>query len=93
MFQIKKLEQKIDKINEILQKSNLRELSYILGNKKQMFFRNIIAGIGRGVGIGIGVTVVTAIILILLRNIVKLNIPVIGNYIADIIEIVEQKQY
>ena len=89
----RKLGQKIDKLNEILEKASIRELSYILGNRKQIFFRNLMAGIGRGVGIGIGVTLVTAIIIILLRNIVKLNIPVIGNYIADIIEIVEQKQY
>ena len=89
----RKLNEKLDQINDVLQKSNLNELTYILGNKKQIFFRNFMAGIARGVGIGIGVTAITAILVILLQNIVKLNIPVLGNYIADIMEIVEQKKY
>ena len=74
-------------------KANLSELVYILGNRKEIIIRNIWAGIARGVGIGIGVTIVTAIIVWLLQKIVKLNIPIIGEYIADIIDIVQQKRY
>ena len=50
------------------------------------------AGIFRGVGIGIGVTIITAILVIILQKIVKLNIPIIGEYIADIVEIVERSR-
>ena len=46
----------------------------------------------KGIGIGIGFTILTAILLIMLQKIVTLNIPVIGDYIADIVEIVESKQ-
>ena len=87
----KKIEKKIDKIIKTLEKSNIVELSYILGNKKEIIKRNLIAGISRGVGIGIGVTLITAIIVYLLRRIIMLNIPVIGDYIADIIAIVENR--
>lgn len=45
----------------------------------------------KGIGIGIGFTILTAILLIILQKIVTLNIPVIGDYIADIIKIVESK--
>lgn len=55
--------------------------------------RNLIAGIFRGIGIGIGVTIITAILVIILQKIVTLNIPVIGEYIADIVEIVEKSRY
>lgn len=88
----KKINKKIDKINESLEKSNIIELSYIMGNKKEILKRNLIAGISRGVGIGIGITVVTAIIVYLLRKLIMLNIPVIGDYIADIVEIVEKSK-
>ena len=47
------------------------------------------AGIFRGVGIGIGFTIITAILIIILQKIVMLNIPIIGEYISDIIEIVK----
>lgn len=88
----KKLNKKIDKINKTLERSNIIELSYIIGNKKEILKRNLIAGISRGVGIGIGITVVTAIIVYLLRKLIMLNIPVIGDYIADIVEIVEKSR-
>ena len=88
----KKINEKIDKINNILERSNIIELSYLIGSKKEILKRNLIAGIARGVGIGIGVTVVTAIIILLLRRLIMLNIPVIGDYIADIVEIVERSR-
>lgn len=87
----KRIEKKIDKINKILEKSNIIEISYILGNKKEILKRNLIAGLSRGVGIGIGITVITAIIVFLLRRLIMLNIPVIGDYIADIVSIVENR--
>lgn len=88
----KKLNEKIDKISKNLEKANIIEFSYIMGNKKEILKRNLIAGISRGVGIGIGITVVTAIIVYLLRKLIMLNIPVIGDYIADIVEIVEKSK-
>ena len=87
----KRIEKKIDRIINALEKSNIIELSYILGNKKEILKRNLIAGVSRGIGIGIGVTIVTAIIVYFLRRLIMLNIPVIGDYISDIVEIVENK--
>lgn len=89
---LRKINKKIDKINKMLEKSNIIELSYIIGNKKEILKRNLIAGISRGVGIGIGVTIITAIIIYFLQKLIKLNIPVIGDYIADIVEIVERSR-
>ena len=87
----KRIEKKIDRINKILEKANIVEISYILGNKKEILKRNLIAGIARGIGIGIGITIITAIIVYLLRKLIMLNIPVIGDYIADIVSIVENR--
>lgn len=87
-----KLSKKIDKLNYILTKNNVIELAEMLGNKKEIFIRNILAGIGKGIGIGIGVTILTAILIYLLQKIVKLNIPIIGEYITDIVEIVEKNR-
>ena len=86
------LEYKLDKLNNILQKNNILELSDLLGNTKKLFFRNFLAGISRGIGIGIGVSILTAILIYILQYIVKLNIPIIGQYISDIAEIVEQNK-
>ncbi|MBP3255740.1 MAG: hypothetical protein J6M60_04555 [Clostridia bacterium] len=83
---------KIDNLNQKLLDSNIEDMATLLGNRKKLFFTNLVAGISRGVGIGIGVTIITAILVLTLQKIVTLNIPVIGEYISDIVEIVE-KQY
>ena len=92
MFRSKKIDEKVDKIIEKLEKSNIEDWSYIIGNKWAILGKNLLAGISRGIGIGIGVTVITAILVLILRHIVALNIPVIGEYISDIVEIVEKSR-
>ena len=88
---VESLNSKIDKINHVLEKNQMKDLIEILGNTKQVLLRNFFSGIFKGIGIGIGVTLITAIIVVILQKIVTLNIPVIGDYIVDIIEIVKNK--
>ncbi len=89
---VKELNRKLDNINYILSKNHVLDLVELLGNRKELFFRNLWSGVAKGIGIGIGVTVITAILVILLQKIVTLNIPVIGEYIADIVDIVERSR-
>lgn len=86
------LNRSIEDLKNIIEKGNIVELIYILGNRKEIIIRNLLAGISRGVGIGIGVTLITAILIGILRKIVTLNIPVIGEYISDIVEIVQKSR-
>ena len=87
----KELINKIDKINYILSKNEILDLMELLGNSKKFLFRNFLSGIIKGIGTGIGFTILTAIIIIILQRIVTLNIPVIGKYISDIVEIEKSK--
>ena len=83
------LNQNIERLLKFLEKKDIEQLVYILGTKKEIAKRNFIAGIFRGMGIGIGVTIITAIIIYFLQRLVRLNLPVIGKFISDIVEIVE----
>ena len=89
---IKILNEAINSLSKNLEQMNILEWTYILGSKKEIIKRNLIAGIFRGIGIGIVVTVITALLVMLLQKIVTLNIPIIGEYIADIVEIVEKSR-
>lgn len=86
----KKINEKIDSISEKLEKTRIVEISYIMGSKKEIIKRNLLAGISRGVGVGIGLTIISAVLVYLLQKIIKLNIPVIGDYISDIVSIVQK---
>ncbi len=96
MFKRTKMEkilvENLEKINKTLARNNVLELVELLGDKKKLFVRNLITGIFKGIGIGIGVTVITAILIILLQKIVALNIPVIGEFISDIVDIVQNSR-
>ena len=90
MFKMKKiLNKNIENLLESFQRSNIEEILYLMGSKKEIAKRNFIAGIFRGIGIGIGVTIISALIIYLLQKIVRWNLPIIGKYIHDIVEIVE----
>ena len=96
MFKRNKIEklllENIDKLNRSLQKNNFLDLVELLGDRKKLFIRNFSSGIFKGIGIGIGVTLITAILIILLQKIVTLNIPVIGEFIGDIVDIVQNSR-
>ena len=83
----------MDKIISIFEQRNLQEICFILGDRKEIAKRNFIAGIFRGIGIGIGVTIITAILIVILNKIVTLNIPIIGEYISEVVEIVKRNNY
>lgn len=86
---IKRFIDNIEKLNKIMEKSRIAELTELLQSKRKIFVRNLIAGISKGLGFSIGFYVITAILIYLLQYIVRLNIPVIGKYISDIVDIVE----
>lgn len=89
---LEKLMKNLDELNLVLTKNNLIDLAEILGNRKEMLIRNLIAGIAKGIGIGIGFSILTAMLIILLQKIVTLNIPIIGEYVSDIVDIVERNR-
>ena len=89
-FRIKNiLNSNIERLINQLEEKNVEEIIYLIGNKKEIAKRNLIAGIFRGIGIGIGVTIITSLIIYFLQKLVRLNLPIIGKYIYDIVEIVE----
>ena len=83
------LTKSIDKLNSILNRKNILELYELLGNRKELLKRNLLSGIFKGIGVGIGFYLLTAVLFLILQKIVKLNIPVIGQYLADLLELAQ----
>lgn len=84
-----KLQETIDS----MEKSNVAEYVEFLKNPKRLMFMNFLGGITRGFGIAVGATLAGAVFLSILARIARLNLPLIGNYVADIMEIVRRRVY
>ncbi len=83
----------IDKIEELAQnmeKYNIAEYIQLLNDPKRFFWVNFIGGVVRGVGIAVGMTILGAILIYFLQQIVVLNLPLIGDFIAEIVKIVQE---
>jgi hypothetical protein len=72
-----------------MEKFKLVDYIYYLEHPRKMFLANFIGGLARGVGIAIGFTLLGAIIIYLLQAAVKLNLPVIGKFIGEIMRIAQ----
>ncbi|MEO0072119.1 MAG: DUF5665 domain-containing protein [candidate division WOR-3 bacterium] len=68
----------------------ITDLISFLKNPTRLFFLNFLAGLGRGFGFALGFTVLAAIVIYLLRRAV--SVPVLGNYIAKILEFIESQR-
>jgi len=84
-----KLHRQIDTIANHLERAQLAEYVQLLNSPRKLIMTNLLAGVARGVGIAIGVTIFSATIVYVLRQIGALDLPIIGHYIADLVETVQ----
>lgn len=82
---------KIEELNESLEKASIAEYVELYRRPKRLLYLNFLAGIVRGFGIAIGFTVVGALFLYGLGKIAALNLPVVGEFIAEMTRIVQNE--
>ncbi len=84
---IDKIEKKIDDLSQSLDKSRIREYAEIVSSPKKLIYLNFMAGLAKGFGSAIGFTMLAAIVAYILHSWV--NLPLIGQYIAKLLDIIE----
>lgn len=82
---------KIEKVAMMLERAKFGEYVDMMSSPKKLIRRNFIAGLSRGFGMAIGFTVLGAIALYFLQRLVMLNLPFFGNFIAEIVKIVQDR--
>lgn len=80
--EVKRLNSRLDKIADSLEKSEFKDILENYTDPKKRIITNLMAGVSRGLGLSLG----TFIVLGLLGYIISLflNVPVIGDYLAEI---------
>lgn len=83
------MRERLEKLTFAIEKMNLAEYTNLLQNPWRLLWVNFLAGSARGLGIGFGFAVLTALLLYVLRGLMVANLPLIGDFIATIVRIVE----
>ena len=78
----------LERLILIIERSRIREYMMLTDSKRRLFLINFVAGLGKGFGQAIGFTILAGLVLYLLSAWV--NLPVIGEFIAKLINIVDQ---
>ena len=85
-----KIEKKVDELSESMERNKIREYVDLMDNKKRLLFINFIIGLARGFGMAVGFTILGALAIYVLRMIIDLNLPLIGDFIAELVRIVQE---
>ena len=68
-----------------LEQSKIAEYMDYLSNPRRLIRMNFLMGLARGFGFAVGLTVLSALIIYILQMVIRLNVPVISKFIADIL--------
>lgn len=88
-YTLNSLGEKLDETILMLEQANIAGYVELLRNRRRLLYTNLLSGIARGVGIGIGFLVFATALIYLLQALGALNLPIIGDFIAEIVKIVQ----
>lgn len=80
-----RLEERVDKLAGILERMRLDEYLDHVSNRRRLVWNTVLFGMMRGLGFAIGFTVLGAALMVILSRLAVNNIPVIGEFLADVL--------
>lgn len=83
------LVKKVDEMSLKMEKMKFVDYVYFIEHPRKMLWANFINGLARGFGIAVGFTILGAVAIYILNEIVKINLPYIGQFVSEIVKIVQ----
>ncbi len=88
---IETLLRKLEKVASAMEKASVVEYIELYHHPWRLMYLNFLGGIVRGFGLAVGFTIVGALFLYLLGRVAALNLPIVGEFIAEIARIVQEE--
>lgn len=82
---------RLARLSARLEKLDLAGYMNLLNNPRRYILVNFAGGVFRGLGFALGATLLAALLLYLLQRLVVLNLPLIGDFIAELVRIVHEQ--
>lgn len=90
--EVKRLNKRLDQIADTLERAEFKDILENYSSTKRRIMSNLTAGIARGLGLTLGTVVILALLAWLLSFLVQLNLPVIGDFIAELLGYIKMSQ-
>lgn len=82
---------RMDEYLHAMERLQLPEYIRYLDDKKRMMRNQFLGGVARGVGMAVGFTILGAILIMFLQRLAQRNLPVIGEFLAQVVTIVQRR--
>ncbi len=86
---IKALRDEIKELSYNLERMKLAEYVELLNKPWRLLYINFISGLARGLGIAVGFSLLGSLILYILQRLVVLNLPLVSDFIATLVHLVQ----
>lgn len=86
-----KLAERMEKLVGTLERMRLDEYVEFVSNRKKLIWQSILFGMLRGFGFMLGFTVLGAVVVVILSNMVVDNIPLIGDFLAEVVNAIQAR--
>ena len=81
-----RLKRQVDRLESM----NMEQYMLYITDTRRYLWRNFTAGIARGLGGAVGFTILGAIVAAVLSRLTLENVPLIGGFLAEIVDAVQQ---
>jgi len=88
---LERLTDRLDTLALKLEKMKIEEYVSMLERPARLLYLNFLAGLARGLGFAVGFTILGAVVLYILQRTFVANLPLVGDFIAEIVLIVQQQ--
>ncbi|MBO8141664.1 MAG: hypothetical protein H0Z37_05705 [Firmicutes bacterium] len=80
---------RVESLLTLMERHSLAELIELYRSPRRMIVLSFTSGVARGFGVAVGFTLIGAVFLYVLGRLAMLNLPIIGEFVADIARIVQ----
>lgn len=84
------LEHLLLKVSDSLERAKIAEYVTLMSKPRRLIYLNVLGGLARGIGFAVGFTLLGALVIYVLTRSFLLNLPVVGNFIGEIVWIIQQ---
>ncbi len=85
------LREQVERMLTSLERMRFEEYLKYVDNRKRQLANSFLLGLARGAGTAVGFSILGALVVMLLQNLAKKNLPLIGGFLAELARLVLER--